>query len=138
VLLSDKPRAALLCCRCSWSPVSAPALGAMGGLDWGGVDAAGVCPGRAPTGGSLCEVTGTQRGLGAFPRYCLVLTSPGHLLGTQLGGRSRGPVCKGNPGGAGSRKLAMPCSSWAKQRAPLRCPEGDEGVFKGNEMHAHT
>lgn len=89
LLLSDKLRAALLCC----SFLLEPPLSVL----WGGVGWAqpGSGQGRCPPGVLLCEVTGMGRGLRAFPRYCLVLTSPDQPLGAQLGVCSRGSSQQG-------------------------------------------
>lgn len=108
--------------RSSWSPTSAPALVPRGAV---GCVQPGSGRGRRPPGVLLCEVTGMRRGLGAFPRYCLVLTSPGQPLGAQL--RSRGSwQCPAPP-----LQSKGPCSD-------SRSCAGAEGVFRVDETHAHT
>ena len=84
--LVTSPELPYFAARPSWSPVSVPALGAMGTVGW---VQPGSGRGRCPLGVLLCGVMGMRRGLGAFPRYWVVLTSPGQPLGAQLGVRSR-------------------------------------------------
>lgn len=73
LLLSDKPRATLLCSPFLPELWERPhSWGVWGGSGWG-----------------RWEVTGTQGGLRAFPRYCLVLTPPSQPLHAQFEGSSQ-------------------------------------------------
>lgn len=112
------PEAPYFAACCSWSPTSAAALGAVGGAGWGG--AAGVWPGRMPTGG--LALRGEAEALGAFPRYCLVLTSPGQPLGAR-----------------GVRFAGGKAGSWQCPAPPVpRSHSCGRGGFRGGETHART
>lgn len=105
--------------RCSWSPTSAAALGAAGGAGWGG--AAGVWPGRMPTGGSCsARERGGARG---FPKVLL-----GANLSQLAPWGSRGPICKGKYGGAASGELLLLC--------PVPIPAA--GAYLGGMRCTHT
>lgn len=91
--------------RSSWSPTSAPALGATGGS---GVGAAGVWPGQTPSGGLALRGDGDAEGARGFPKV---------LFGANLSRPA--PRCSATLKG----ELAVPCSSSAKQRALLRLLE---------------
>lgn len=103
LLLSEKPRAALLCCPFLLEPHECPRSRCRGG-EWGGCSRG--LAGADAHGGLALRGDGDAEGARGFPKV---------LFGANL---SR-PAPRCSAGGTLKGELAVPCSSSAKQRALL-------------------
>ena len=129
LLLSDKPRAALLCCPSLLEPRECPCSRCHRGS---GVGAARVWPGQMPAGGLALWGDGDAEGARGFPKV---------LVGANFSWLA--PRCSAR----GTLKVEQPAGSWQCPAPPVqskgpcsgsRSCGGAEGVFRVDEMHAHT
>lgn len=119
VLLSDKPRAALLCCPLLLEPHECRRSQCRGGsgMGWCSRGLAGADAHRGS-----CSARG-RGGAWGFPKVLL-----GANLSQPAPWGSRGPVCKGKCGGAASGELLLLC--------PAPIPAA--GVYLGGMRRTHT